>query len=113
MDAPSKTCAVEGKKPLKPCSRCPHRLVDIWAHQTTPEPRQPTSKESATKATNNNYDNVREANSTAAKDQVDDLFDVYLKGGGPEDACDFCNLFPPGFKCPLCAPRPPYSQRLL
>src|SRR5450756_1140295 len=72
MDTSPDTSAVEAKKPMRPCPRCPHRLSDLWTHETTPEPEQPTSKAPVTEATNNNDDNGNESSSTAVEDQVDE-----------------------------------------
>ena len=186
MDTSSDTSNFEAKKPMRPCPRCPHRLSDLWAHETTPEPEQPTSEALETGPLNKDDGNGDESSSTTVGDQVDQkltsrlppdypdtaseqshspkdpedeqgsnvsengsseyhelgsddenqssddhetyedyktakeyqsdeehLLGVHLRGGGPEDACEFCKLFPPGSKCPLCAPTPPYAKKNL
>ena len=64
---------VTPKKPLRPCPRCPHRLSDLWTHESPPD--TPTATRSLLavpekEESNENEDEGGDSSSTAVEDQV-------------------------------------------
>jgi hypothetical protein len=66
---------VTPKKPLRPCPRCPHRLSDLWTHESPPESpaaTQPLPAVPETEESNKDEAEEGSSSSTAVDEQVVD-----------------------------------------
>ncbi len=64
---------VTPKKPLRPCPRCPHRLSDLWTHESPPESpsaTQPLPAVPEKEESKKDEDEEGNSSSTAVEDQV-------------------------------------------
>jgi hypothetical protein len=95
MDAPPDTSPVKTKTPVRHCPRCPHRLSDLWTHESPPESPESAQATSGIPEmdTPHKYDDDEEdSNSTLVEDQVDEEHTLHLPPDYPGTASEQSHL---------------------
>jgi hypothetical protein len=63
---------VKVKKPTRPCPKCPHRLSDLWMHETSPEPEPSISEVSKEETSEDMVNEEGVVNTAEAHDPINE-----------------------------------------